>query len=102
VNISVQTMAIERIQLDKFLRQDGGHLPVPMSLILFTDTATRMQPSSTRDGNALATLLDANETGLRPLDGRRDSGAQLSARICQCAPSISWPKSRRPNQAGNW
>ena len=67
VNISVQTMAIERIQLDKFLRQDGGHLPVPMSLILFTDTTTRMQPSSTRDGNALATLLDANETGLRAI-----------------------------------
>ena len=67
VNTVAQRVAFERIELDKFLRQDGGKLPVPMSLVLFTETSTKIQPTPTRDGNVLAASLDDNNTGLRSI-----------------------------------
>jgi VWFA-related protein len=67
VNSGVQSVGYGRMQLSKFLRQDAGRLSEPASLVLFTDTDTRIQPKSTRDGNALAESLDSNQTGLRAL-----------------------------------
>jgi VWFA-related protein len=65
VNTGVQTMGNERLQLEKFLRQDGGHLALPTSLVFLTDTSTEVQPVPTHDGNGLADLLNSKETGLR-------------------------------------
>ena len=65
VNASIQAVAYERSELKKFLLQNGGKLALPMSLVVFTDTGTKMQSGSSRDGNALALLYDQYETGLR-------------------------------------
>ena len=65
VNTGVQTMSYERLELEKFLRQNGGHLTLPTSLMFLTDTGTEVQPGTTRDGNGLADLLDSKQTGLR-------------------------------------
>jgi VWFA-related protein len=65
VNTGAQSMGYERIELEKFFRQDSGHLPLPASLIIFTDTGTQVQATATRDGNGLAELLNSNPTGLR-------------------------------------
>jgi len=67
VNTGVQSVGYGRMQLIKFLRQDDGRLSLPTSLVIFTDTATRIQPASSRDGNSLAESLDSNQTGLRVL-----------------------------------
>jgi VWFA-related protein len=67
VNAGIQSVNYGRLQLGKFLRQDDGRLSAPASLVLFTDTDTRIQPTPTRDGNALADSLDSNQTGLRAL-----------------------------------
>jgi VWFA-related protein len=67
VNTGVQSVNYGRMQLINFLRQDGGRLSEPTSLVLFTDTDTRIQPTPTRDGNALAESLNSNQTGLRVL-----------------------------------
>jgi VWFA-related protein len=65
VNIGVQLMGYERLELGKFLQQDGGHLPVPASLVFLTDTAIEIQPTATRDGDALAQMLNSKETDIR-------------------------------------
>jgi VWFA-related protein len=65
VNASFQAVSNERNELKKFLLQNGGKLPQPMSLIFFTDTGAEMQNGSSRDGNVLAALLDKYELGLR-------------------------------------
>jgi VWFA-related protein len=67
VNSGIQSVTYGRMQLSKFLRQDDGRLSSPTSLVLFTDRETRIQPTPTRDGNALAESLDSNQTGLRAL-----------------------------------
>lgn len=67
VNTGFQFTGRQRQELEKFLRQNGGQLPIPMSLVLLTDTATEVQPLPTRDGKALADSLESNQTGLRAL-----------------------------------
>ena len=68
VNASFQAVANERNELRKFLLQNGGKLPQPTSLIIFTDTGAEMQNGSSRDGNVLAALLDKYEAGLRTIN----------------------------------
>jgi VWFA-related protein len=66
VNNSFDGVGYERLQLDKFLRQDGGRLPNPTSLVLLTDTS-QGQSVITRDGNALMNVLNSNQSGLRSI-----------------------------------
>jgi VWFA-related protein len=72
VNTSFNSITYVRSELKKFLLQNGGKLAQPVSLVLFTDTGTKMQDGSSRDGNALAELYDQYETGLRSI--RRSQG----------------------------
>lgn len=67
VNSGIQSVTYGRIQLSKFLRQDGGRLSEPASFVIFTDTSTLIQPTPSRDGNALAASLDSNQPGMRAL-----------------------------------
>jgi VWFA-related protein len=72
VNTPFQTVAYEREEIDKFLRDEGGHLAHPMTLAIFTDTGTKIQEGFSSDGNALSTSLDQLVIGLR--DIRRSAG----------------------------
>ncbi len=68
VNAPFNTVTYERSELKKFLLQNGGKLAQPVSLVIFSDNGTKMQEGSSRDGNALASLYDQYETGLRFLN----------------------------------
>jgi len=65
VNTSFTRVAFARTQIDKFLKQEGGRLAQPVSIGIFTDAGLDMQPTGSRDGNALAAYMDQKETGLR-------------------------------------
>ncbi len=65
VNVSYQTAIFERAELKKFLLQNGGKLALPVSLVIFTETETKMANGFTRDGNALAAYYDKYPIGLR-------------------------------------
>jgi len=67
VNASPETVAYERSEVKKFLRQNAGKLAQPVSLVIFTNTGTKIQEGSSRDGNALASLYDQYETGVRSI-----------------------------------
>ncbi len=66
VNTSFHSVGYVRLQLDKLLRQDGGRLAIPTSLVLLTDTSLS-QTVTTRDGNALMDSLNSNQSGLRAI-----------------------------------
>ncbi len=68
VNASFNAVTYERSELRKFLLQNGGKLAQPVSLVVFTDAGTKMQGEPSRDGNALATLYDQYNTGLRTIN----------------------------------
>jgi VWFA-related protein len=65
VNVSYQTSVYERAELKKFLLQNGGKLALPVSLVIFTETGTKMANGFSRDGIALAAQYDKYTTGLR-------------------------------------
>jgi VWFA-related protein len=71
VNTSFQSSANERQQTEKFLRQNGGQLAQPVSMVFFSDSGTQME-NATRDGNALLAALDKSDSGLRSI--RRSQG----------------------------
>ncbi len=67
VNARFRGIGYERDEIRKFLLQNGGKLPRPVSLVMFTETETKINGASL-DGNAVAQALDQYETGLRSAD----------------------------------
>jgi VWFA-related protein len=72
VNTSFQSVSYERSQVEGFLKQNGGKLAHPTSIIFFADLNTQVQTVPTRDGNALVADFEKNETALRTI--RRSQG----------------------------
>jgi VWFA-related protein len=57
-NVPYQAVTLQRLELDKFLRSNDGHLAQPVSIFLLSSDGLRVQPAPSRDGNALAAALD--------------------------------------------
>jgi VWFA-related protein len=73
VNTSAPNVAYERIQIDKFLHADGGHLAYPIALAVFTDRGVEVLGNIfSMDGNALSAALEQANVGLRSVN--RSSG----------------------------
>jgi len=64
VNSSFRAVAVAREEIEKFLKQNGGQLEYPVSLVFLSDMGVTGTASS-RDGNALVAELDQNKAGLR-------------------------------------
>ena len=63
VNLPYQAATRLRLEVDKFLNENGGHLAQPVSIYIFGSEGLRVQPAPSKDGNALAAMLDQS-TGL--------------------------------------
>ena len=58
VNMAYQAVTQLRLQLQRFLRANGGHLAQPVSVFIYGSEGLHVQPAPSRDGNALAAMLD--------------------------------------------
>jgi VWFA-related protein len=67
VNTTSQNVSYERMQIDKMLRAEGGHLANPITLAVFTDQGTQIVGNFSSDGNALSDSLDRDNIGLRAI-----------------------------------
>ena len=77
VNTGYTEISEERIEIDKFLRANGGKLTLPISLAVFGDQGIKMQGGYSRDGNALADTLAKYTISLREIG--RSAGFQGAA-----------------------
>jgi VWFA-related protein len=68
VNTAFVRVSYARQQVEKFLKQDDGKLPIPVSLAVLTDQGITLGNMPTTDGNALADALDQNKAGLRSIN----------------------------------
>jgi VWFA-related protein len=57
LNLPFQQVAFVRHETERFLKENGGHLAQPVSIVLLTDAGIRVQPRSTLDGNALVEIV---------------------------------------------
>ena len=67
VNTRFEDVSFERLQLDKFIKQTGGKLPLPMTLAVLTDKGVQMQPSFTQDTGVLSNLVENSQIQLREI-----------------------------------
>jgi VWFA-related protein len=67
VNVGFQYVANARQGIEKFLRQNGGHLAAPVSIFAFTNDGFKVLVQPSADGNAMATQLDQAGSQLRTL-----------------------------------
>jgi VWFA-related protein len=74
VNTGYTEIAQERIQIDKFLRANGGKLTLPTALAVFGDQGIKMQGGYSHDGNGLADALAKYSISLREIG--RSAGVQ--------------------------
>jgi VWFA-related protein len=65
VNAGVRNVSYERQEIEKFLRQDGGHLAQPLSVLLLTYEGASMLVGPSSDGNALASALSRTDGRVR-------------------------------------
>lgn len=61
VNTSPQTIASERLQIEKYLHQNGGKLSHPTSIVIFSDSGLKNLGAPTLDGNFLGTALEGKD-----------------------------------------
>jgi len=67
VNTGYTEIAQERIQIDKFLRANGGKLTLPTALAVSGDQGIKMQDGYSHDGNGLADALAKYSISLREI-----------------------------------
>jgi VWFA-related protein len=67
VNDTADNIRYERLQIDKFLRADGGNLKYPLALVVFTDTGIASVAGFSIDGNTIGAALQKNTIGLRDI-----------------------------------
>ena len=60
VNMAYQAVTQLRLQLLRYLRQNGGHLTQPVSVFVYGSDGLHVQPAPSKDGNALAAMLDTS------------------------------------------
>lgn len=67
VNSPFAEVAKDRVQIDKFLRLNNGHLAHPTTIAVLTDKDTQILQSFSSDGNALGDALNKYAPGLRTI-----------------------------------
>jgi VWFA-related protein len=77
VNSSVINASSMRSGIEKFLRQNGGHLAQPVTLILMTDAGPRVSGHPTQDGNALADVVHAIDATVHTIHSASGGEANL-------------------------
>lgn len=77
VNNGFVELAYIRKGVEEFLRQNGGHLAQPVSILLFSGAGLKVQPRPSVDGNALLDVLNSIKPSVRP---RGEDPIQVSVR----------------------
>jgi len=67
INTAFINVSLERQQVEKYLKRDGGELPRPVSLAIASDSGVAMSTITTQDGNALVEQLKQNKANLRTI-----------------------------------
>ncbi len=68
VNLPYQAVTLQRLEVEKFLRLNNGLLAFPTSVFLFTSQGLQVQPAPSKDGNALANVLNKATGTVRARD----------------------------------
>ena len=100
VNLPFPQVATVREQIEQFLKQDGGHLKQPVTVLLLSDAGMQVQPRPSTDGNALAGVVSQIKGSVRVIDSAM-GGEGLLERFQLCArqmAAIAENEARKPGR----
>jgi VWFA-related protein len=97
INTNAQTIAYERIQIDKFLHAEGGRLAYPVAIVVATDTGVKVAENFSSDGNSLSAAMDRDQIGLRDI-GRSAGFYGATERLQYSLQALSQLAVREPHQ----
>ena len=100
LNLPFQQFAFVRAEVEKFLRQNGGHLPIPVSIMLLTEDGIRVQPRPSLDGNALLGVVDGVKekiNSINPAMGAEGDLTRFQRSVHQLA-NIAESEANRPGR----
>lgn len=99
-NLPFQQVSFVQQQVEQFLREHGGHLAQPVTIMLLTDAGLRVQPHPSVDGNALVGVVQQIKGSMRTIDTAMGQEGllerfQLSARAME---TIAENEATRPGR----
>jgi VWFA-related protein len=100
LNLPFQQIAFVRAEIDQFLRQNGGKLRQPVSIILLSDKGIKVQPRPSTDGNALAEIakqIKGNISTINPAMGGEGFVERFQLSVKEMA-NIAENESRKPGR----
>ncbi len=100
VNLPFQQVAFTRQEIERFLKEDDGHLKQPVTLLLLSDAGMRVQPRPSVDGNALVSVVSQIKGSVRTVDSAM-GGEGLLERFQLCArqmAAIAENEARKPGR----
>ena len=100
LNLPFQQVAFVRKEIDDFLRQSGGKLKQPLTLILLTDAGIRFQPRPSTDGNSIATVVDGIKGGVSTFNSAMggDGYVERFQRSAKAMDNIAQNEARKPGR----
>jgi VWFA-related protein len=98
-NVGSQGVVFEREQVERFLRQNDGHLAQPVSIFVLTDRGLSILSSPSADGNALAEKVSKIEHTLRTNQSAGEWGAvQRFQFSVQTLSAIAQSEAKKPGR----
>jgi VWFA-related protein len=76
-NLPFPQFSFTRQEIEKFLRQNGGRLAQPVSIMVLSDAGLRVQPRSSTDGNALLAVLEGVKGSVQTINAAQGAGGDL-------------------------
>jgi VWFA-related protein len=98
-NNSLHNIAFERDQVEKFLRENGGHLAQPVTLMIFSERGVQVGPQPSVDGSLVAQELDKSGATMHTV--QRSGGydaierLELSLKTLRSIAAVEAPKPGR-------
>jgi len=100
VNLPFPQVAVTRQEIERFLKENDGHLKQPVTLLLLSDAGMRVQPRPSVDGNALVSVVSQIQGNVRTVDSAM-GGEGLLERFQLCARqmgAIAENEARKPGR----
>ena len=100
LNLPFQQVAFVRGEIDEFLRQNGGKLKQPLTLVLLSDAGIRFQPRPSTDGNAIATVVDGIKGSVSVINPAMGGGGYVERfqRSAKAMDNIAQNEARKPGR----
>ncbi|WP_348264430.1 VWA domain-containing protein [Telmatobacter sp. DSM 110680] len=100
LNLPFQQVAFVRGEVDQFLRQNGGKLKQPLTLVLLTDAGIRFQPRPSTDGNAIASVVDGIKGSVSVINSAMggDGYVERFQRSAKAMDNIAQNEARKPGR----